>query len=112
MRFTAVLRRDRRFGVTIHTTPNGLLVTHVDSDGAGAAQMVEVGDLLDMQEGAPVPVTISDRVFAQQLQSIDRPITLGFSRYVENGTALDDLLSGTDVRARFFIPATALSSSS
>ena len=51
MRFTAMLHPDVRFGVTIASTGNGLLVTYVEPDGAGAEQRVEVGDFLNKQDG-------------------------------------------------------------
>jgi len=86
MRFTAVLHPDVRFGVTIASTGNGLLVTSVEADGAGAEQSVEVGDFLIKQDGDVIPHGIGDAEFVAQLQLVvrARPVELGFIRQIDN----------------------------
>mmetsp|Transcript_27133 Transcript_27133/g.46155 ORF Transcript_27133/g.46155 Transcript_27133/m.46155 type:complete len:554 (-) Transcript_27133:712-2373(-) len=68
------------FGVTVYGTGNGLVVTHVEPEGSGAEQRVEVGDHVVELNGVPVSPTISDREFVEQLMSLSRPVVLGFTR--------------------------------
>jgi len=82
MNFTAMLHPEVRFGVTIAATGNGLLVTYVEPEGAGAEQMVEVGDYLVRQDGELVQRGISDAAFVAALVALARPVELGFSRQV------------------------------
>jgi len=68
------------FGVTVYGTGNGLVVTHVEPEGSGAEQRVEVGDHVVELNGIPVAPNISDREFVERLMSLSRPVVLGFTR--------------------------------
>jgi len=79
------------FGVTVYGTGNGLVVTHVEPEGSGAEQRVEVGDHVVELNGVPVAPTISDREFVEQLMSLSRPVVLGFTRQGKDfATAIAD----------------------
>jgi len=93
LHFTATLRPDRRFGVTIHTTGVGLLVTYVDPNGAGSRQNVLRGDLLFAKDGVEIPLGTFDGDFATEVQTAGRPVVLSFSRHVAtNPGSLEELL--------------------
>lgn len=86
MMFVATLNPDVRFGVTIASTANGLLVTYVEPDGAGEQQGVEVGDYLIKQDDELVPRNLSDAVFVARLIALARAVDLGFARQVDDQT--------------------------
>jgi len=110
MNFTAMLHPDVRFGVTIASTSNGLLVTYVEPDGAGAEQRVEVGDFLVKQDGESIPRDIGDAEFVAQLIALARPVELGFVRQIDsnidspNSTLESELESEPESAAAEVVP--------
>lgn len=68
------------FGITIFGTDEGLVVTEVQSGASGAALGVRTGDKLVELNGDPVDPKTTDAEFVSQLSTIERPVSLGFSR--------------------------------
>jgi len=68
------------FGITVYGTGAGLVVTHVEPEGAGNENGIEVGDHILELNGILVKPDISDRDFVEQLMSLSRPVVIGFSR--------------------------------